>query len=187
MLESLKKANNNLTPKHIVIWSSPLTQFPYLTEHLNKTYIVVQHWLGDAVSLVMSGYKIIYSTVDAWYLDCGFERWRESANAVCDPYRPWQTPYKYRPWEDHGSISLTLGGEACLWSEQVGSDSLESRIWPRGAAFAERMWTDPTFFLTIEPSVYTRLDTQRRRMVGRGLESEGMWPEYCTLNPGKCT
>jgi len=34
-----------------------------------------------------------------------------------------------------------LGGEMCMWSELVTFETLDSRIWPRGAAVAERFWS----------------------------------------------
>lgn len=124
------------------------------------------------------------------YLDCGFGRWRETGEAACDPYKPWQTAYNHRPWQQYRlDKNLIIGGEVCLWSEQLDQTSLDARLWPRAAAFAERMWTDPqidSVSLAVHEDVYTRLTMQRERLVTRGLQPEAMWPQWCTQNPGMC-
>ncbi|KAK4883774.1 hypothetical protein RN001_000045 [Aquatica leii] len=194
-LQRLKKANGGKLPKHVVMWSSNLSKKPYTTKYLNKNNIVIQVWgplqWGEGVDLLREGYRLILSHVDAWYLDCGFGRWREMGEAACDPYRTWQSVYMHRPWQILGTNRHNiLGGEACLWSEQVDLDSVEARLWPRAAAFAERVWNDPPFdayaAVGVAEDVYTRLNTQRDRLISRGLVAEAMWPQWCSQNPGMC-
>ncbi len=36
---------------------------------------------------------------------------------------------------------LILGGEVCMWSEQLDQTTVDSRIWPRSMAVAERFWS----------------------------------------------
>src|SRR2546423_9838127 len=60
-----------------------------------------------------------------------------------------------------------VGGEACMGSEYVNPEKLDSRIWPRNAAIGERLWSpqevrDPA-------SMYARLDFVSARLEWLGL------------------
>lgn len=196
-MKRLEQANNGRIIPNIIMWSSDLTKRPYIEKYLNKHRTIVQTWGGstwpETIDLLEDGYRVIISHVDAWYLDCGFGKWRETGGAACDPYRTWQTVYTHRPWQrmriTGSKRSLVLGGEACLWTEQVDESSLDTRLWPRAAALAERLWSDPNLdldTLAIQEDVYTRLNTHRDRLVTRGLNAEAMWPKWCAQNPGMC-
>jgi hexosaminidase len=66
--------------------------------------------------------------------------------------------------------SMILGGEACMWAEFVNSDNIESRLWPRAAAIAERFWS-PAEILDI-PDLYRRLGYMDSELVSLGLQHQ---------------
>jgi hexosaminidase len=64
-----------------------------------------------------------------------------------------------------------LGGEACMWGEHITPASIDSRIWPRLAAIAERFWSPQA--VNDVPDMYRRLAVMRGRLEALGLDSEG--------------
>jgi hexosaminidase len=60
-----------------------------------------------------------------------------------------------------------LGGEACMWSEFVTPENIDTRIWPSTAAIAERFWS-PEDVKDVE-SMYRRLEIVSRELDGVGL------------------
>jgi len=62
---------------------------------------------------------------------------------------------------------MILGGEACMWGEQVIPSTIDSRIWPRAAAVAERFWSSATD--RDADDMYRRLAVESTRLEAEGL------------------
>ena len=93
--------------------------------------ILVQSWRGEA-SLsagAAQGYVGILSA--PYYLDA-----QKTAETMylADPI-PADT--KLTPDQQ----KLILGGEVCMWGEQIDPETVDSRVWPRTLAIAERFWS----------------------------------------------
>ena len=61
-----------------------------------------------------------------------------------------------------------LGGEACMWSEYVDAETIDSRVWPSAAAIAERLWSPSS--VTDVDSMYQRLEAVSRMLDWAGLK-----------------
>lgn len=60
-----------------------------------------------------------------------------------------------------------LGGEAAMWSEFVSPETIDSRLWPRAAAVAERLWS-PAAVRDVD-DMYRRLDRISLLLEDHGL------------------
>ena len=67
--------------------------------------------------------------------------------------------------------SRIIGGEACMWSELVSSENIDSRIWPRTAAIAEKFWS-PDDLTNDEGDMYRRLGFITGHLTDRGVTHE---------------
>src|ERR1700720_1475143 len=94
--------------------------------------IVIQSWRGQAslAEAAKQGYRGILS--NGYYLDLG---WSAARHYAVDPMGGAAADLS--PQEKQ----RILGGESCMWSEYVNAENIDSRIWPRNAAIAERLWS----------------------------------------------
>jgi hexosaminidase len=143
---------------------------------------VIDSWRGtDALAAAaVLGYDGILS--NGYYIDL--------MHPASEHYTPDPVP---------ASSSLTaaqrshvLGGEATMWAEWVTPETIDSRIWPRTAAVAERLWS-PQDVVDIG-DMYRRLaivsdrldeagalhkrnrDLMLRHLVGENLNAPGVEP-----------
>jgi hexosaminidase len=65
---------------------------------------------------------------------------------------------------------LILGGEATMWAEFVTPETVDSRIWPRTAAIAERFWSPG--HVTDMRDMYRRMDRISLLLEELGLQHE---------------
>lgn len=70
-----------------------------------------------------------------------------------------------------------------MWGELVDDNNIDPRVWPRAAAAAERLWSDPDdSAASAEPRFYQH----RSRLVDRGIKAEALTPKWCFQNEGNC-
>jgi hexosaminidase len=96
--------------------------------------IVIHSWRGTAAlaDAARKGYDGILS--NGYYIDLIQPA---SQHYVADPLPANST---LTPEE----AKHVLGGEATMWGEWVTPETIDSRIWPRTAAIAERLWSPQT-------------------------------------------
>ena len=119
--------------------------------------VVIQSWRGpeSMVQAARMGYRSILSS--GYYLDLNF---------------PAAQHYLNDPLAGHGELNSeekdrVLGGEACMWSEFVDAGNIDSRIWPRLAAVAERLWSPQE--VNSVPDMYRRLEVISQQLEEHGL------------------
>ena len=120
--------------------------------------IVIQSWRGpDALAAAAKqGYREILS--NGYYIDL---MWSAARHYAVDPFGG--SAADLTPEQKQ----LVLGGEATMWSEYVNTENIDSRIWPRTAAIAERLWSPQS--VTDVKSMYARLDVISQRLEWLGL------------------
>jgi hexosaminidase len=136
--------------KHMVGWDEILN--PALPKD-----VVIQSWRGEA-SLAQGaeqGYQGILSA--PYYLD-GMKS--AGTHYLADPL-PSSSPLTPQ------QRKLVLGGEICMWGEQLDEGTIDSRMWPRSAAIAERFWSPEN--VTDVDDMYRRLNVVSVQLEDLGL------------------
>ncbi|HVF22341.1 MAG TPA: family 20 glycosylhydrolase, partial [Pyrinomonadaceae bacterium] len=115
--------------------------------------VAIHSWRGTAAlaEAARKGYDGILS--NGYYIDLIFPA---SQHYAADPLPADST---LTPEE----AKHVLGGEATMWAEWVTHETIDSRIWPRTAAIAERLWS---------PRHVTDVNDMYRRMAVLSLQLE---------------
>lgn len=119
--------------------------------------VVIHSWRGQKAlaDAARQGYSGVLS--NGYYIDLMFPA---SQHYLVDPIAADTTLTA----EEQKRV---LGGEATMWSEWVSPETIDSRIWPRTAAIAERLWS---------PRDVNQVDDMYRRLaiVSGQLEELGL-------------
>jgi len=120
--------------------------------------IVIQSWRGpdSLAQAAKQGYRGLLSS--GYYVDLMWSGERHYLNEPLSGAAANLSP------EEQKRI---LGGEACMWAEYVSPENIDSRIWPRTAAIAERLWS-PQDVRDVN-SMYRRLEEVSQRLEWLGL------------------
>jgi hexosaminidase len=120
--------------------------------------IVIQSWRGPA-SLAQAAKVGIHGILSAgYYVDLNYAT---AQHYAADPLGGAAASLSLEEQK------FVLGGEACMWSEFVSPENMDSRIWPRTAAIAERLWSPQT--VTDVNSMYQRMYEVSRQLDWLGL------------------
>lgn len=123
--------------------------------------VVVESWRGQdsLAEAAKQGYRTLLA--HGYYIDL---IWPAARHYAADPMTG-------------GAAALTteeqkriLGGEACMWAEYITPETIDSRLWPRLAAIAERFWSPQE--TRDNQSMYRRLEEVSWRLGWLGLNHE---------------
>jgi len=136
---------------------------------------IIHVWLDHATlgRVVEAGYRGILSNQDDWYLD--------------HLDTTWTTMYLNDPLANiTENEDLVIGGETCMWGEEMDPSDVFVRIWPRSAAVAEVLWNYNVVRgeYAVELAV-PRLHAFRCHLLNRNIDSAPL-NSYSPSEPGSC-
>lgn len=120
----------------------------------------IHSWRGpkSLAEAARKGYDGILSS--GFYIDLSFPTWQH--------YKVDPVPADSNLTDEE--LKHILGGEATMWGEWVNPETIDSRIWPRTAAIAERLWSPRT--VTDVDDMYRRLSAISIQLEELGLMHE---------------
>ncbi|EGX88104.1 beta-hexosaminidase beta chain [Cordyceps militaris CM01] len=191
----LDHAHDNVRKRGLVpmVWEEMVSEW---NATIGKD-VVVQSWLGakSVKKLAEAGHKVIVSTADAYYLDCGrgqfidYETGPAFQSAYpftdwCVPTKNWRLIYAQdiRAGLADEAAANVIGGEVALWTETVDATSLDTLVWPRAAAAGESWWSGRSGADGKNRSMYEvrpRMSEMRERMLARGVRGAPITQLWC--------
>jgi hexosaminidase len=201
--------------RQLIMWED----MAIATPHANSVpkNIIMQTWnngLSNIKTLTSSGYDVIVSSSDWFYLDCGFGGWvsndprydvQVNPDAVdgnpnfnfggnggswCAPYKTWQRIYDYDFTSNltAAEASKVIGVTAPLWSEQSDDTVISGKMWPRAAALAELAWSGNRNAKGEKrvTELTQRILNFREYLVANGVQAAPLMPKYCLQHPHAC-
>jgi hexosaminidase len=155
-----------------VAWNQNTAIAAYMTRNNMKSTHELQAFFVKRISAILKKYK---KKVIGW--EEMFDQ-NLSTDIMVQVWKPGSTVYKsvaekgnplllssgfyldhFLPAHVHYQVEIpaqvTLGGEAAQWTEIADAQNIETRMWPRAAAIAERFWS-PAEIINVD-DMYRRL------------------------------
>mmetsp|Transcript_23048 Transcript_23048/g.36704 ORF Transcript_23048/g.36704 Transcript_23048/m.36704 type:complete len:352 (+) Transcript_23048:2082-3137(+) len=146
---------------------------------------------SSAAVFMNDEYDVVLSNPETSYLDCGAQGW-VGLHYWC-PYVLWQDVYdamstfekKYADLVPAKKMKAHLKGqELTMWTEMYNSDSVPTRVWPRGAALGESLWSN---LKTGWRAADARFNYNIYRMQQAGIHTGIIQPQWCAEHGLSCT
>ncbi|GAM26656.1 hypothetical protein SAMD00019534_098310 [Acytostelium subglobosum LB1] len=152
-----------------LVWNDPFVN----GVQLDPT-TVIQVWDSSFQDIVNAGFNVIVSY--NYYLDqqdpTGTVQWMFE--------NTWTNFYDSDPFDGiNSNLDKILGGEACMWGEQVDQLSIDVRVWPRAIGVSERLWSAQN--QTDVNNALTRISPFTCRLSQRGIASGPLSADFCML------
>eukprot|EP00823_Brevimastigomonas_motovehiculus_P005717 TRINITY_DN425_c0_g1_i1.p1 TRINITY_DN425_c0_g1~~TRINITY_DN425_c0_g1_i1.p1 ORF type:complete len:546 (-),score=138.66 TRINITY_DN425_c0_g1_i1:312-1709(-) len=159
--------------KTLMVWADDALSIPMAMLPANAAGEV---WQGTKTMLPVTASSRKAMLSGPWYLD----QQTPAGTANYLWVDTWKNFYKADPIVSGMSDAqqkLVIGGEGCMWGEQVDSFVFDERVWPRASAIAERLWSPASKNSTDEAE--PRLMEWACRMQTRGVFASPIRPNFC--------